>query len=322
MNKIVLIISTTFLLSFYSNVSHLAAEPIYTVFAASMQEPEKENKDPLTFKGCSIIRRAFMSEAAVAYEKITGQKINVMGGGATLGIRAAAAGDADIGGSCRPCLPNLFDEEKGVYMTHIAWDSIAVITHPSNTIDSITIPQAKSIMLGNITNWKEVGGLDRPIVPAFTSQVPEHGGKYSGTVYMFRRIIFNDPDISFTKKGLFFRHAAELEEVIEKINYTFAITGISSALKRNVKTLKLNGVEPSKENRASGKYPIFRPLYLMTKGKPTGDVKEFIDWLLGEEGQNVVSGQGTVNLIEGKALIEKFKFWEHTNLITNHGEIQ
>ncbi len=318
MKKIVLIIFTTFLLSFYSNVSHLAAEPIYIGFAASMQESEKEKEDILTFKGCSIIRRAFMSEAAVAYEKATGKKINVMGGGATLGIRAAAAGDADIGGSCRPCLPNWFDEEKGVYMTHVAWDSLVIITHPSNTIDSITLPQAKGILLGNITNWKEVGGLDRPIIPAFRSQVPEHGGKVSGVGYMSRVLIFNDPNISYTEKGLFFRHSAEVEEIIEKIKYTFGITGISSARKRNVKTLKLNGTEPSKENIGSGKYPLFRPLYLITKGKPTGDVKEFIDWLLGEEGQNVVSEQGTVNLIEGKGLKEKFKFWEHTNLITNH----
>ncbi len=274
--------------------------------------------DTLIFKGCSITRRAFMSEVAVAYEKATGKKIAVMGGGATLGIRATAAGDADIGGTCRPSLPVRFDEEKGVYMTLIAWDAIVFITHPSNPVDGITLQQAKDILSGKITDWKEVGGDIRPIINVFRSQVPESGGKVSGAGYMARLMVFNDPDIDFTKNALFFKHSAEVERTIEKLVYTFGITGVSSAKKRKIKILNLNGIEPTKANIASAGYPLFRPLYLVTKGKPAGEVESFMEWLLSKEGQEIVAGQGTVNLEEGRDLKAKFRFWRQTELITNY----
>ena len=259
-----------------------------------------------------------MSEVAAAYEKTTGKKIDVMGGGATLGIRATAAGDADIGGTCRPPLPEMFDEEKGVYMTLIAWDAIVFITHPSNTVDGITLQQAKDILSGKITNWRDVGGTDKPIIAVFRSQVPEQDGKVSGVGYMARLMIFNDPDIDFIKKALFFKHSAEIERTIEKVEYTFGITGVSSAKKRKVRILNLNGIEPTKENIASAVYPLFRPLYVVTKGKPAGEAKAFIDWLLSKDGQNTVSYRETVNLEEGRRLKAKFVFWQHTELITNY----
>ena len=291
---------------------------ISLVFILTIMPAAVETGDTLIFKGCSITRRAFMSEVAVAYEKAAGKKIDVMGGGATLGIRAAAAGDTDIGGTCRPPLPDLFDEEKGVYMTLIAWDAIVFITHPSNPINGITLQQAKDILSGKITNWREVGGTDKPITAVFRSQIPEHGGKLSGAGYMARLMVFNDPDIDFTKNALFFKHSAEIERTIEKIGYTFGISGVSSAGKRKVKILNLNGIEPTKENIASAKYPLFRPLYLVTKGKPAGEVKEFIEWLLSKDGQKIVAGEGTVNLEEGRSLNAKFRFWQHPELIINY----
>ena len=291
---------------------------IITMICCVCDSVYSQEEDMLSFKGCSIIRRAFMSEAARAYENITGVKIIVTGGGATLGIRAAAAGDADIGGSCRPCLPEWFDEEKGVYMTQIAWDGLSFITHPSNPVNDITLKDAKYILLGKITNWKEIGGPDQRIICVFRSQVPEHGGKVSGVGYMTRVMIFKDPNISFTDNALFFRNSAGVEEKIEIIPFTFGVTGVSSARKRNVKILSLNGVPTTKENIASGSYPLFRPLYLMTKGKPAGEGKKFIEWLLSDAGQAVVSKQGTVTVKEGKGLKEKFEFWRNTDLITNY----
>ena len=82
--------------------------------------------------------------------------------------------------------------------------------------------------------------------------------------------------------------------------------------------MNLNGIEPTKENIASAKYPFFRSLYLVTKGKPAGEVKAFIDWLLSKDGQKIVAGQGTVNLEEGRGLKVKFRFWQQTELITNY----
>lgn len=96
------------------------------------------------------------------------------------------------------------------------------------------------------------------------------------------------------------------------------ISGVSSARKCKVKLLALDGVKPTKKNIAKGIYPLFRPLFLMTKGEPAGDVRDFLDWILSDEGQKVISDQGTVNLEEGRGLVKKFRHWEHTNLIRNY----
>ncbi len=271
----------------------------------------------LVFKGCSIIRRAFMSEAAAAYEQATGRHIDVMGGGATLGIRATAAGDSDIGGSCRPALPERFPAERGVRLTRIGWDALAFITHPTNPVDTITLAQAKAVLQGRIDNWKVLGGPDRPLIAVFRSQVPESGGKYSGVGHMARVMLFDDPEYNFTEKALFFGHSAEVEEAIENIPYAFGITGVSSALKRDVKILRLNGVEPSRDEIIKAHYPLFRPLYLATRGVPQGEVAHFIDWLIGEAGQQVVAQQGTVTLQEGRALETLFRYMPASDLLTN-----
>jgi len=123
----------------------------------------------LVFKGCSIIRRAFMSEAAAAYEQPTGGRIDVMGGGGALGICATAAGDSDIGGSCHPALPDRFPAERDVRLTRIGWDALVYITHPSNPVDSITLEQAKAVLQGRIDNWRAVGGPAQRLIAVFRS---------------------------------------------------------------------------------------------------------------------------------------------------------
>ncbi len=276
----------------------------------------QEGSIRLVWKGCGISRRAFMAECAESYEKKTGVHIELVGGGATLGIRATVAGDADIGGTCRPSLPNIFPEqERGGYLTQVAWDAICFITHPSNPVDGITSQQARDILTGKITNWKQVGGPDRPIVVIYRIQTEI--GKFSGVGYMTRRFLFDDPYIEFTEKALYFRDSGLVEKNVENIPWTFAPDGVSSARRRDVKIMTLDGIPCTKENVANGIYPFFRPLYLITRGKPTGELKKFLDWILSDEGQAVISSVGTVTLKEGRGLKEKFKFWEHTELILN-----
>ncbi|GAB4536830.1 MAG: phosphate ABC transporter substrate-binding protein [Thermodesulfovibrionia bacterium] len=251
-----------------------------------------------------------MTEAARAYEKRTGIRINVIGGGATLGIRATVSGDTDMGGTCRPHLPDRFNEEKGAYLTHVAWDALVFITHHSNPVNNITLKQAKDILLGKITNWRELGGPDKRIILVLRAQNPDEGERYSGVGYMLRLMLFNGSDIDFSKNAIYVRDSEKVEEVVETTRYTFAVTGVSSARKRGLKILSLDGIEPTKENIASGRYPLFRPLFIVTKGMPAGKVKDFIEWILSKEGQKIISDEGTVNLEEGRGLKGRFKFMD------------
>jgi len=269
-------------------------------------------KADITWTGCGITRKAFMAECAEAYKKSTGKVIVLSGGGAKKGIRDAAAGKADIGGSCRPCLPVLYPKwESNVLMTHVAWDALVIMVHPANPVTNLTTDQVTKIFKGKIKLWKEVGGENAPVT------VVTRRGKVNGVGYMARKMLFNDRHANFSRFSINLKSSAPVEKKVESVENATGISGVSSARKRKVKLLALDGMEPTKKNIANGIYPLFRPLFLMTK-EPTGDVRDFLDWILSDEGQKVISDQGTVNLEEGRGLVKKFRHWEHTNLIRNY----
>lgn len=286
--------------------------------AVAPPETAAPDKVVLAWTGCDISKKAYMLEAAAAYRRATGVEIVVTGGGATRGIRATAGGLADIGGSCRHCLPGLFpDEEKGAVLTHVAWDALVFFTHPGNQVGNLSEDQARGVLLGSVSNWKELGGDDARIIRSFRRQTVQ--GKLSGVGYMTRLMLFDDTQVDYTDDAIFHTSSGPLEEFVETTPYSFGVTGISSARKRNVKRLAFEGVAPTKENIASGAYRLFRPLYLVTKGEPRGPTRDFLDWILSDAGQAELSRAGTVNLAEGAALKAKFRHWpDDTGIIRNY----
>lgn len=250
--------------------------------------------EDLNWVGCGISKKAFMGALAKQYEQKTGVKINLEGGGATRGIRDVALGKADIGGSCRHVI--IDDSEKNAKLVHVAWDALVVIAHPTNPVTDITEAQLKDVFDGKITNWKELGGPDMPI------NVLVRKGKTSGVGLMVRELLFKDPNKVFTSKAIELKSSGPLEQMVEKDKGAIGFTGVSSAKKRNVKMLSVNGKTPSQENIASGDYILYRPLYLVTDRTPSKAVQDFIDFAKSDEGQAIISGEGTVNLKEGSKL--------------------
>lgn len=215
-------------------------------------------------------------ELAVAFmKKNPDVTVNVAGGGSSAGIKAAQEGTADIGASSRELKP----EEKGtVEETVIAKDGIAIIVHSSNQVAELTSDQVRKIFAGEITNWKDVGGRNAAI-NLFTR---EDG---SGTRGAFEEIVMQDKKIS-VKAGVQNSTGAIRTAVAGDEN---GIGYISlGALNDSVKALAIDGVEPSKETVLNGTYKISRPFLYLTKGKPEGLTKAFIDFVLSPEGQNIV----------------------------------
>ncbi len=127
----------------------------------------------------------------------------------------------------------------------------------------------------------------------------------SGVGHMARMLIFFDRDQEFASSKRF-KSTGPLESAIENDFglWGIGLSGVSSAKRRKVKMLTLDGIYPSKENITAGTYPsLYRPLYLFTKGEPQGLAKKFIDFALSDEGQAVISRAGTVNLKEGGELL-------------------
>ncbi|MEO5365646.1 MAG: phosphate ABC transporter substrate-binding protein [Magnetococcus sp. WYHC-3] len=255
----------------------------------------------LTWTGCGITKQAFMGEIATAYELKTGTKIALTGGGATKGIRAVSAGTADLGGTCRHQLMDaagkVIPEEENARLVQVAWDALVVTVHPSNPVESIRLADLKRVFDGEVTNWKELGGPDLRI--ALVGQE----GKDSGVGHMLRLLVFNNPNEEFKARSLKVKVSDQMEEKVEQIPGALSIDGVSSARKRKVKFLSLDGVSPSKDNIASGQYPLYRPLYLTIAQAGNPDAQGVVDFLLSPEGQKIVSEQGTVNLAEGAGLV-------------------
>ena len=235
---------------------------------------EGESEGQINYIGCSVMKTAFMQDIAKAYEAKTGIKINVGGGGVTVGIKSVTGGKVDISGSCR----HGFKEEvaQGVVFTQVGGDALVVFVHPSNPIDNLTPEQVLGIFTGKITDWSEVGGSPQKILPVGRDDLT------SGVERMAREIIFKDLLIRFSKDAIARLSSSEIEQEVEENPLGIGMSGISSAKTRKLKILKINDVYPSKENIINMSYPYSRPLYLTTKGKPTGKNKDVIDFVLSE----------------------------------------
>jgi phosphate transport system substrate-binding protein len=249
----------------------------------------------LQWGGCGITKKAFMFALADAFKERTGIAIEIHGGGATHGIRGTAKGEIHMGGACRPAMAG--NPKEDVRMVHVAWDALVGIVHPSNPVESLTSDELRQIFRGQITNWKQVGGPDKFIVVGYRS------APLSGVGFSFRELGFRDKTGpgDFTS-GVARKSSGPLETAVEHLPNAFAVTGVSSAKKRDVKIIGVDGIEPSPENIATGKYPLFRPLYLTVPNNPEPAVEQFVEFALSDAGQEIIREEGTVNLQMGRNL--------------------
>ena len=206
--------------------------------------------------------------------------------GSGAGIEAVTNGTTDIGNSSR----SLKDEEKaaGVVENVVAIDGIAVCVDPANEVADLTKEQLTNIYNGTVTNWKEVGGADEPIIV-----IGREAG--SGTRGAFEELV----DLVDGCK-----YANELDStgaVIAKVASTPGATGYASldALDDSVKALSLEGVEATAENIKAGNYFLSRPFVMATKGEISEQndlVQAWFDFVLGDEGQQVASEVGLITV--------------------------
>lgn len=230
-------------------------------------------------KLANALSEAFMEE----YPDVT-VTAEFVGSGA--GIEAVTNGTADIGNSSR----SLKDEEKaaGVVENVVAIDGIAVCVDPANEVADLTKEQLTNIYNGTITNWKEVGGADEPIIV-----IGREAG--SGTRGAFEELV----DLQDACK-----YANELDStgaVIAKVASTPGAIGYASldALDDSVKALSLEGVEATAENIKAGNYFLSRPFVMATKGEifeQNDLVQAWFDYVMGDEGQQIASEVGLITV--------------------------
>ena len=211
--------------------------------------------------------------------------LEIQQNGSGAGIKDVISGISEIGMSSR----ELKDEEKtSVQGTTVAYDGIALLVNPNNPVKNISLDDVRKIYTGEITNWKELGGKDSPIVVVSR----EEG---SGTRDAFQEIVGykseelkKDATIS-DGSGAVKTTVAGNENAIGFASFEY--------IDNTVSALSVNDVEPTAENVKAGQYKIARPFILVTKEDTlTEEGQKLIDFVLSNEGQQIVKDNKLITI--------------------------
>jgi phosphate transport system substrate-binding protein len=241
---------------------------------------------------------AWAENYMVAHPEVS---VSVTGGGSGTGIAALINKTVDIANASRAMKKEEIDAAKknGVDPVEhtVARDAIAVVVHPSNPVQDLTIPQLADIYTGKIKNWKEVGGADLPIVLLSRES---NSGTY---VYFLENVIRQGKksDLMFSPDTLLMPSSEGISNEVRQNPNAIGYDGLGYVTSDQkvlavAKDAAGSHVLPSAATVNDGTYPISRPLYMYTAGEPQGEVKIYLDWILGPEGQAVVPTLGFVPL--------------------------
>jgi phosphate transport system substrate-binding protein len=217
--------------------------------------------------------------------------ISVRGTGSGNGIAAIIDGTTDIADSSREIKQEEIDKAKanGVnpYETPVALDALSIIVNPQNTVNALTSDQVRSIFVGQITNWKDVGGPDMSIVVVTRDTS-------SGTYGAFMELALKKGD-QITDRAIVQSSSQTVKNTISTTKGAIGYEGLGY-VDSSVKAVSYDGVMPSKETALNKTYKLSRYLYMYTNGEPSGVVKDFIDFVLSSEGQNIVDEVGFIKI--------------------------
>jgi phosphate transport system substrate-binding protein len=241
----------------------------------------QSNTERIQIAGSTSVQPVAEALAEKFQETHPNVKINVQGGGSSVGISSVSQGITDIGTSSRELTP---EEKAGLTEYVIGKEGIVIAVNNDNNISNLNKEQIKDIFSGEIKNWKEVGGSDLEI-----HVITREEG--SGTRSAFENLIMGDTKI---------RPDAIVQSSTESVKQVVkgdpgAIGFVSLAhMSSDVKALKVGGIAPSTVTVSDKSYQLQTPFLFLVKGEPEGVVKEFIDFTLSPEGQDIVKSQNIV----------------------------
>ena len=207
--------------------------------------------------------------------------IDIQGGGSSAGITAARSVTADIGMSSR----SLTEKELDLWSCEIAKDGLAIIVHPLNPVQNLAIAGVRGIYSAEITDWSELGGTKSKI-----HIIAREEG--SGTRSAFDSLVMKNNQIS-PRAIVQDSNGAVRQLVADDVN---SIGFISLGLvDHTVKALALDGIFPTRENVINGSYSLYRPFLFVLHSPPTSNVKQFIDFVLSEKGQQILVHEGLIH---------------------------
>jgi phosphate transport system substrate-binding protein len=209
-------------------------------------------------------------------------KIDVEGGSSSLGVESVGEGRTDVGMISRAVEPSEREAYPDLEVHTIAWRAVLAIVHPQVPVGQLTTDQLRGILAGEIANWREVGGPDRPIT-VFNREEGSVSRSIIVTTVMGDTPLAGDDPSAHPSGDAGHRLYERVLRTPNSISY------IPLGFEGEAKVLAIDGVWPSAATIASGDYPIVYPLSLVTAGEPEGVVKAWLDFILSEEGQAIVT---------------------------------
>lgn len=264
--------------------SALMAMSSMSVWAEETTEEAVELSGTITMSGSTSMEKLCNAFAEDFNAKNPDVTITPEFTGSGAGIEAVSNGTVDIGNASRALKDS--ELEKGLAENIVAYDGIAIVLDPANTVTDLTLDQLKSIYLGEVTNWSALGGEDSPIVV-----VGREAG--SGTRGAFEELLeIQDQCV----------YANELDNtgaVMAKVAATPGAIGYVSldVVDDTVIAASLEGVEATAENILSGEYALYRPFVMATKGtieEQSDLVQAFFDYVYSEEGEKIIETVGLI----------------------------
>lgn len=243
----------------------------------------------LTASGCSVSNIGYLSQLSADYEKLTGVKVFVRGGGSVVGLDDLAAGTTDFAAACRG---RNAGDPADLEFIQVAWDALVFIVHPTNPVQTLSFAQAAQVLDGVLQDWGRLGGPAGPIKVFL--QRPTTG--LSGVESSVRAQVLDGRAPSPAPGTVELASTGIVEQFIEKAPAGFGVSGFSSSRKRSVKMLALDGVKPSKQTIVDRSYPLRRPLYLIVKRPGRPETRAFVDFVLSARGQELIGGYGAISL--------------------------
>ena len=254
----------------------------------------------VTIVGSAAMQRALRQLTDEFQRQNPSVLFSIRGGGSTIGVAEIAQGEADIAAST--LLPPLEDAAdagaSALVRTPVGINGLAIVVHPSNAVRDLSLVQLRDIFSGRVLNWQALGSDNGEI-----QLVSREDG--SGSRILFEERVMTGERVSLT--AVVMPSSADVAAYVAKrpdaIGYVSrgdvalgleeptagAATQVTpDATWPQVRVVRVEGQLPTVENLAEQRYPLIQPLYLVTQGAPTGQVRRFIDFVLSPAGQAII----------------------------------
>jgi phosphate transport system substrate-binding protein len=269
------------------------------LFAAACGRPEGgSSRAVIENKGSDTLVNVAQAWAE-AYRTVNPSvAVAVTGGGSGTGIAALINGTVDIANSSR----EIKDEERAMAQANdhtpvehlVGYDALAVYIHPDNPLAEVTLEQLAGIYgeTGEIETWSQLGIS----VPGCSSDevVRVSRQNNSGTYEYFREAVLGEGDFRMGSRDM--HGSKDVVDLVQNTPCAIGYSGLAYATERVKMPCVVDSagtcVAPSKRTAIDGSYPIARPLFMYTDGAPAGPVREYMDWILSDEGQCIIAEKG------------------------------